>query len=83
MNFAAFQPSNFDGTLSHQTDLPGPPLITLMSLRRKDSSTAFFSHWFTFQLAVDLPFGDAHLAAVEQIERFLDRLADRRPWSWG
>src|ERR1700744_4893584 len=44
------QPSNFDGTLSHQEALPGPPGITLMSLRRNDSSTAFFSHWLTFHL---------------------------------
>ena len=38
------QPSNFDGTLSHHDALPGPPGIALMSLRRNDSSTAFFSH---------------------------------------
>src|SRR3981189_2863084 len=44
------QPSNFDGTLSHHEALPGPPEIALMSLRRNDSSTAFFSHWLTFHL---------------------------------
>src|ERR1700694_3391142 len=44
------QPSNFEGTLSHHDALPGPPEIALMSLRRNDSSTAFFSHWLTFHL---------------------------------
>src|SRR5450755_3059705 len=44
------QPSNFDGTLSHHEAWPGPPEIALMSLRRNDSSTAFFSHWLTFHL---------------------------------
>src|ERR1700720_4642331 len=44
------QPSNFNGTLSHDDALPGPPGIALMSLRRNDSSTAFFSHWLTFHL---------------------------------
>ena len=43
------QPSNFEGTLSHQAACPGPPGMTLMSERRKESSTAFFSHWFTTQ----------------------------------
>ena len=43
-------PSNLESTLSHHTALPGPPGITLMSLRRKDSSTAFLSHGFTCQL---------------------------------
>src|SRR5450755_797937 len=44
------QPSNFEGTLSHHDAMPGPPDIALMSLRRNDSSTAFFSHWLTFHL---------------------------------
>src|SRR6202012_4455606 len=44
------QPSNFEGTLSHQGALPGPPGIGLMSFRRNDSSNAFFSHWLTFHL---------------------------------
>src|SRR6185437_9529535 len=44
------QPSNFEGTLSHHDALPGPPGITLMSLRRNESSTAFLSHWLTFHL---------------------------------
>src|SRR3954464_10622549 len=44
------QPSNFDGPLSHHEAWPGPPGIALMSLRRNDSSTAFFSHWLTFHL---------------------------------
>ena len=43
------QPANFDGTLSHQAAPPGPPAISALSLRRKESSTAFFSHWLTFQ----------------------------------
>src|SRR4051812_10246098 len=47
------QPSNFDGTLSHHDALSGPPEIALMSLRRKDSSTAFLSHWLTFHLPLD------------------------------
>src|SRR5256885_3252141 len=47
------QPSNFDGTLSHHDALPGPPGIWPMSLRRNDSSTAFFSHWLTFHLPFD------------------------------
>src|SRR5262245_29312957 len=47
------QPSNFDATLSHHTALPGPPGMTVMSLRRNDSSTAFLSHWLTCQV----PFG--------------------------
>ena len=37
------QPSNLDGTLSHQLVPPGPG-ITALSLSRKLSSTAFFSH---------------------------------------
>src|SRR5215472_10182958 len=45
--------ANFDGTLSHQDALPGPPGMMLMSLRRNDSSTAFFSHWLTFHLPFD------------------------------
>src|SRR3954470_6504656 len=43
------QPSNFEGTLSHHDEPPGPPGITLMSFKRNDSRTAFFSHWLTFQ----------------------------------
>ncbi len=46
-NSAAPQPSNFEGTLSHQDEPPGPPAMVVMSLRRKDRSTAFFSHWCT------------------------------------
>ena len=45
----ALQPSNLEGTLSHQEAPPGPPEIAHMSLRRKDSSTAFLSHWLTVQ----------------------------------
>ena len=45
-NFLAVQPSNFEGTLSHHFDLPGPPPITSISFNRKDNSTAFFSHWW-------------------------------------
>src|ERR1041385_3004103 len=47
---AAFQPLNLESTLSHHAALPGPPGMTLMSLRRNDSSTAFFSHWLTCHL---------------------------------
>src|SRR5688572_31909197 len=46
-NLFAVQPSNFDGTLSHHFAPPGPLPMRLMSLSRNDSSTAFFSHWFT------------------------------------
>src|SRR5215475_2453500 len=52
-NRAALQPLNLESTLSHQDALPGPPGMTLMSLRRNDSSTAFFSHWLTFHLPLD------------------------------
>ena len=43
-NSASPQPSNFDGTLSHHGAPFGPPVIGAMSLRRKESSTAFLSH---------------------------------------
>src|SRR5262249_52987479 len=46
---ASFQPSSFEGILSHHAALPGPPPITPISLRRNESSTAFLSHWFTDQ----------------------------------
>src|SRR5690606_31475282 len=46
----ALQPSNLEGTLSHQTASPGPPLMTSIGLSRKESSTAFLSHWFTCQV---------------------------------
>src|SRR6185312_14222180 len=49
LNFAAVQPLNLESTLSHHTALPGPPATTLMSLRRNESNTAFFSHWLTCQ----------------------------------
>ena len=38
------QPSNFDGTLSHQVAAPLPPEIVCISFSRNDSSTAFFAH---------------------------------------
>ena len=41
----AVQPSNFDGTLSHHFDFPGPPPVNSMSFRRNERSTAFLSHW--------------------------------------
>src|SRR5437763_692985 len=46
----ASQPSNLDATLSHQAASPGPPGMTLLSLSRNDSSTAFLSHWLTCHL---------------------------------
>src|SRR5487761_2116493 len=46
------QPSNFEGTLSHQLAPPGAPEIVVISLRRKDSRTAFFSHWLTVQASL-------------------------------
>src|SRR6185312_14491355 len=39
-------PVNFSGTLSHTGAPPGPSIAT-ESVRRKDSSTAFLSHWLT------------------------------------
>src|SRR5208283_4800078 len=42
-------PANLDGILSHQVASPGPPPMIELSLRRNDKSTAFFSHWLTFQ----------------------------------
>src|SRR5262249_44698017 len=42
--------SNFEGILSHHTAWPGPPGISLISLRRNDNSTAFLSHWLTRQV---------------------------------
>ncbi len=44
------QPVNLVATLSNQG--PEPPLsapMTLLGFRRKDSRTAFFSHWCTVQ----------------------------------
>src|ERR1700709_510493 len=55
------QPSNFEGSLYHHDAWPGPPAIALMSLRRNDSSTAFFSHRFTFHLP--LVYGSATRAS--------------------
>src|SRR6476660_9046215 len=47
-NLASSQPRNLESTLSHHTASPGAPSISFMSLRRKDSSTAFLSHSRTF-----------------------------------
>ena len=39
------QPSNFDGTLSHQwASRPAAPGISVMSFSRKESRTAFLAH---------------------------------------
>ena len=45
---ASSQPRNFDGTLSHQSPVSGPPGIGRMSFSTKLSSTAFLSHWWTY-----------------------------------
>ncbi len=52
-NWSSVQSPNLEGTLSHQGPVPGarfrpesPPIMAL-PCRRKDSSTAFFSHWRT------------------------------------
>ena len=47
-NLASSQPRNLESTLSHHTASSGAPEISFMSFRRKDSSTAFFSHSCTF-----------------------------------
>ena len=45
------QPSNLEGTLSHQfVSRPGPPPIGCISFSRKDSRTAFLAHWLTVQV---------------------------------
>ena len=50
LNASDPQPSNLDGTLSHQfVPTPGPPGMGTMSLSRNDSRTAFLSHWLTVQ----------------------------------
>src|ERR1700688_2808732 len=46
-NRFSLQPLNLESTLSHHEAPPGAPSIIPMSLRRKESSTAFFSHWCT------------------------------------
>ena len=55
-NLLSPQPSNLEGTLSHQlVSRPGPPPIGCMSFSRKDSRTAFLAHWLTVQ-APSAPF---------------------------
>ncbi len=55
LNSASVQLANLDGTLSHQGPTPGSrlrwasPPISSLPCRRKDSSTAFFSHWCVTQ----------------------------------
>ena len=68
------QPSNLDGTLSHQLDPPLPPEISYMSFRRNDSSTAFLAHWFTCQ-SVPALFGHPQRAGVQRRQRRLDGVA--------
>ena len=46
-NFASSQPANLSGTLSKAGAPAEPYSITVLSLRRKLSSTAFLSHWLT------------------------------------
>src|SRR5690606_3892055 len=41
------QPENLEGTLSHQAPSPGPLEMRTLGLSRKESSTAFLSHWLT------------------------------------
>ena len=53
--------------------------MTVMSLRRNDSSTAFLSHWLTRQSPFAPRSATRACAAIEQIERGLDRLAYRPP----
>src|SRR3954470_9555108 len=43
------QVSNLVGTLSHQAESPGAPIMGPLSCSRNDSSTAFLSHWLTVQ----------------------------------
>ena len=63
--------------MSYQAVPPGPG-ISALSLSRKESSTAFFSHWLTVQPPRAL-LGDPRLAVVEQPERRLDRVAHLAP----
>ena len=68
-------PSNLEGTLSHHVAPPGAPEMATMSLRRNDSSTAFFSHWLTVQPSA--PFSATRTSPLsKQVERLLDRVAD-------
>ena len=62
-NSASVQPVNFSGTLSKAGAPAEPYSITALSFRRKDSRTAFFSHWLTFH--PPLPSGSATRAAPE------------------
>ena len=64
--------------MSHQVAPPGPPAISRLSFSRNDSSTAFFSHWLTFQAAgpsTPSSFSATpRFAPVEQPKRRLHRL---------
>src|SRR5215475_2391127 len=50
---ASSQPRNLESTLSHHTAPPGASAMIFMSFRRKDSSTAFFSHSWTIHSPPD------------------------------
>ena len=54
--------------------------MTALSLRRKDSRTAFFSHWLTRQPPAPL-LGDAQLAGVQAVRAPRRRRRAARPWS--
>ena len=66
--------------MSHHEPPPGPPEMAHMSFRRKDNSTAFFSHWLTFQPCAPLLPGifsaTRALARVEQTESLIHRFAN-------
>src|SRR3546814_6526107 len=70
------QPANFDGTLSHQVAPPAPPSMISMSLRRNDSSTAFFNHWLTCHVPPasrsatrKLPRSEEHTSELQSLMR--------------
>ena len=48
----SLQPLNLLSTLSYQPPLSAPPEIARFAFKRKESNTAFLSHWFTSHLPV-------------------------------
>ena len=61
--------------MSHQTDVARPALDDLHRVEPERQQHRLLQPLVDGPAAVGLPFGDARLAAVEQVERGLDRLA--------